>query len=57
VPRAGEAWRKFMEIYGNLRTRAARALCIDFLAAKNTVLSTKFSIVIDDPARARVSPD
>ena len=32
------AWRKFTEIYGNPRAGTARALCIDFLAAKSTVL-------------------
>ena len=29
--------RKFTEIYGNPRPRAACAPCIEFLAAKNTV--------------------
>jgi hypothetical protein len=37
APRARDAWRKFTEIYGNPRGRAARAPCIDFLAAKYTV--------------------
>ena len=32
------AWRKFTEIYVNPRAGTARALCIDFLAAKSTVL-------------------
>jgi hypothetical protein len=37
--RARDAWRKFTEIYGNPRARAARALCIDFLPLIGTVLS------------------
>jgi hypothetical protein len=39
APRARDAWRKFTEIYGNPRGDAARELCIDFAAAKNTVAS------------------
>jgi hypothetical protein len=39
APPARDAWRKFTENYGNPRTGAARALCVDFLAAKNTVQS------------------
>jgi hypothetical protein len=38
APRARDAWIKFMEIYGNPRAGAARALCVYFYAAKNTVL-------------------
>jgi len=37
APRARDAWRKFTEIYGNPRGRAARAPCVDFLAANCTV--------------------
>jgi hypothetical protein len=37
APRARDAWRKFTEIYGNPRGGAARAPCIDFLAAKGEV--------------------
>jgi hypothetical protein len=36
--RERDAWRKFMEIYGNPRAKAACALCIDFAADKNTVM-------------------
>ena len=37
APRARHAGRKFTKIYGNPRVDAARAPCIDFTAAKNTV--------------------
>ena len=37
APRARHAGRKNPKIYGNPRALAARALCIDFAAAKNTV--------------------
>jgi hypothetical protein len=37
APRARDEWRKFTEIYGIPRDGAARELCIDFAAAKNTV--------------------
>ena len=37
APPARDAWRKFTEIYGIPRAAAARALCIDFLAAKYTI--------------------
>ena len=37
APRARDAWRKFTKIYGNPRASDARALCIDFAVARNTV--------------------
>ena len=37
APRARDAWRKFTEIYGNPRGRAAREPCGDFLLIIGTV--------------------
>jgi hypothetical protein len=37
APRARDAWIKFTKIYENPRVAAARAPCVDFAAAKNTV--------------------
>ena len=40
APRARDAWRKFMEIYGNPRGGPARVSCIDFLPVIGTVRTT-----------------
>ena len=54
APGARDAWRKFTEIYGNPRARAARVSYFDFLPPRGTVQqqrsSTKFSISLHTTA-------